>query len=416
MTGILNEFFGDQQPPARLSIPSYFDAFGLCENPFPPNRKIIAEVLYGQDEAFEQFKIRVRNVFVDGKEPRLRALGLVAGTGGGKTHFLRHCEYKFRELSRALGRPFAIVEYSAGSMSVLELVQDIYRQCDEVCREQGAEDFLSALVSALWNEGEREAERLLGQVAIDDVKAAVSALRRALRDIQGAEGDTEEKANKYYELCRESFRRWMHGDALTAVEKRLLGVMGRVGSATAAVRVLSHLLALGQRLNVLGGVLLCLDELEALFARGARFAQVQAFLEDLRHLYDEASRERQNYSLLIVSTCSSTGATELLNTNFPVFQRLGFVESERVQLRRIQGVVESINFAHQYIIYFHGRWKDLNPGRQPQREPRSLLSNADIEAAFNDASDRSGSSPQGALLDALHRKVEEQRRKSEAPA
>lgn len=195
-----------------------------------------------------------------------------------------------------------------------------------------------------------------------------------------------------------------------------MGVVNRIASATTAVRVLSQLLALGRRLHVLEGVLLCLDEMEAIFSMGARFSLIQAFLQDLRHFYDEASREGQGYSLLIISACTATGAEELRETNYPVFQRLGFVGGERVQLRRIQGVVESIDFAHRYIDSFHERWKRTHPGKQHLKEPRSLLSNTDIEAAFNEVGERGGGAPQGPLLDALHRKVEEQRREATSPA
>jgi len=415
MTDILGEFFGGQPPPSGQNPPEYYEQFGLGENPFPPNRKIIAEVLYGQDEAFDLFKGRVRDVLAGREEPRLRALGVVAGSGGGKTHFLRHCEYKFRELSRALRRPYAIVEHAAGSLNVFELVQDVYRQCDMACRERQEEDFLTALAGALGSEGQNE-DYLLEQVVLEDVQNALRMLRRAARGIQGADGDDADEAIQNYEFCREAFRRWMHGDALTPSEKRSLGVMNRVASATAAVRVLSQLLALGRRVRVLDGVLLCLDEMEAIFSMGARFSHVQAFLQDLRHFYDEASREGQSYSLLIISACTTTGAAELRETNYPVFQRLGFVEGERVQLRRIQGVVESIDFAHRYIDYFHERWKHAHPSRQPPKEPHSLLGNADIEAAFNEVGERGGGAPQGPLLDALHRKVEDQRRKAASPA
>jgi hypothetical protein len=158
--------------------------------------------------------------------------------------------------------------------------------------------------------------------------------------------------------------------------------------------------------NVLEGVLVCMDEVEAIFSMGARFAQIQAFLHELRYFYDDTVRDGDGYSVLLVCASTDTGRDRLRQVNYAVFQRLGFESS--VELQRIQGVAQAIDFTHHYIDHFHRRWQHSHPGESPRYAPRSLLPNEAIEAAFREASVKGASeAPQGPLLDALHRKAEE---------
>jgi hypothetical protein len=420
MSDILKEFFGSAQVQPETNANSYFGEFGLPENPFPPNRRIVAKVLYGQQQAYDRFRELARDL-LQASAPQRLAMGVVAGTGGGKTHFLRYCQYKFSELCRALRRPLAVVEYTAGTLKVLDLVREIYRQCDATCRQHSGTDFLTTLAQALSGPG---ADTTLATLSLEDARSALGQLLMAHR------------SGKDYDLTRELCWRWLRAETLTVAEKKRLAVASRLASATVAVRTLGQVLDLARRLRVVEGVLLCLDELEALFSMGARFAQVQAFLHDLRYLYDDSVRGTEGYGLLIVTASTGTGLSELRVANYPVFQRFGFEEGARVELRRIQGVAEAISFAHHYIDYFHKRWQEAHPGQQPPRKPYEVLSNADIEAAFLNASGgvqapplpvpisfppppglirgarpRVGAeeAPQGPLLDALHRKVEEVR-------
>lgn len=419
MSDILKEFFGSAQVQPEAGANSYFDEFGLPENPFPPNRRIVAEVLYGQQQAYDRFRELARGL-LKAPAPQRLAMGVVAGTGGGKTHFLRHCQYKFSELCRALQRPLAVVEYTASTLKVLDLVREIYRQCETTCRQHVGTDFLTALAQALSAPG---AAAALATLSLEDARSALDQLLKAHR------------SGKDYDVTRELCWRWLRAETLTVAEKRRLAVASRLVSATVAVRTLGQVLDLARRLRVVEGVLLCLDELEALFSMGARFAQVQAFLHDLRYLYDDSVRGSEGYGLLIIAASTGTGLSELRVVNYPVFQRFGFEEGARVELRHIQGVAEAISFAHHYIDYFHGRWQEAHAGQQPSRRPYEVLSNADIEAAFLKASGggqappprrvlfppspgptlrvppRIGEkeAPQGPLLDSLHRKVEEVR-------
>jgi hypothetical protein len=409
MSDILQEFYGEHRPKSERGTSPYFENFGLEDNPFPPNRKIIAEVLHGQETAFDKFKALARDVLTAGP-PRRRAMGVVAGTGGGKTHFLRHCQYKFGRLCKALGRNFAIVEYTAGTLSLLELVRDIYRQCDAACRASAEADFLSALVKALASKG-LMAEQLLQELALEDLRNALSGLLRTSQTSVG-EGEANTQA---YEAHRELFRRWLQGDTLTETERRRLGVMYRIGSAAVAVRIVGQILSLARRLSVVEGVLLCLDEMEAIPAKGTRLARAQAFLQDLRYFYDDAVKDEQGYSLLLISASTTTGAGSLLELNYPVYQRLGFEESERVELQRIRGVVEAIRFAREYIQYFNERWQQSRGAEvHHPRDPHSLLSDSAIEDSFREAAAGGTDAPQGPLLDVLNRKVETQRRAGES--
>jgi hypothetical protein len=403
VAGILESFFGDQLPSVAQEGDPFYAQFGLDRNPFPPNRMIVAEVLYNQEEAFGKFRAITREIF-SSSAPERRALAVVAGTGGGKTHFLRHCQYIFQIVCAELERTYAIVEFVTGSGKVDDLVRTIYEGCDEACRRRHEMDLPTALARKLAQS--TDGAEIISSLPLDDVRRSLNSLVEALRENFSPR---DSKGHFDFDTLRDLFSRWLRGETLSQTERKYLGVFSRISTPSLAVRVLRETLTLSRRLGLVQGVFLCLDEIESLFTRGLNLGKVQAFLQDLRYLYDESLKGQAGYDLMILSASTTTGADVLKDRSYPVYQRLTYEGRNRVSLSQIRGVSDANNFAQKYVDFFHEQWEVRHPGQQ-RLSPRSLLSLEDIEVAFKEASSGGVSAPQGPLLDVLHRKVEERKR------
>jgi|ERR1035438_1223786 hypothetical protein len=380
----------------------YYQRFGLRANPFPANRTIIAEVLYDQQHAIERVAQLFREVI--GNNPQRRAMAILAGTGGGKTHFLRYCRRTLEHAIRETPQRFLFVEFQAGSGKLQDLAKEIVSTADAFCRDKGEEDFISSLVHRLKASDDKG---LLGQIHQDDLRSALSrVLESTALGFQ-----PKDRAGQYgFDLLREVCRRWMAGATLTQTERKYLGVITRINTASMAVRVLTEAFQLARSLGLFTGVMLCLDEIETIFTRGQRPAQYQAFLQDLRFLYDEAEKFGNGYSLFLLSASTSYGASSLRNVNYPIFQRLGFDENQRIALRPIAGSEEAKKFADTYVEFERDQFQS-ETGEAKKRYP-PLLTDLEIEdalqiAAGTDDAKKAGRANQAPLLEALHAKVAE---------
>jgi hypothetical protein len=125
----LAQLIGEPTPQEAEGVDPFFASYGLGRNPFPPSRTIIPQILYNQEDGVNKFAARVKDLIQS--EPQRRSLGIVGGTGGGKTHFLRYCQELMSNFAKDTGRYFIVVEFPAGTGSVLQLVREIFRRADE---------------------------------------------------------------------------------------------------------------------------------------------------------------------------------------------------------------------------------------------------------------------------------------------
>ncbi|HEY7710079.1 MAG TPA: BREX system ATP-binding domain-containing protein [Candidatus Entotheonella sp.] len=400
--------------PSETRMPSlegsFFESYGVLRNPFPPNRTIIPEVLYDQAIAWQKFENLFREMVLS-DHPERRAMGIIGGTGGGKTHFLRHCQWEVEDFCHQSGRRFVIAEFQAGSGKVQDIVRNTLWAADAFCRsghERGAvseSDFATAIVRAL-----EKNDKKLDDIQQEDLRSALRQLKRSTESDYQPDG----RGGQYdFETLRDLFRRWLDGNTLTQTERKYLGVSSRVSTASMAARLLREVFTLARSLDIIEGIVLCLDEVETLFTSGQRPAKYQAFLQDLRYLYDESLRNNSGYSLLMLSASTALGAENLRDVNYPVYQRLGFEGGARAELAPISGVVDARDFAYEYIEFAHDQWEDKRSSQPSSRNPKELLSEKEIEEAYRSAlaaTDttlrREGQVYQASLLDALYRKVE----------
>jgi len=213
-------------------------------------------------------------------------------------------------------------------------------------------------------------------------------------------------------------RRWIVGETLTQTEKRYLHVSGRLASGSLIIRVMTELFALARSHGLFQGVMLCLDEVEAVFSSGASTSRIQAFLQDLRYLFDEAHGQSSGYSLLVVSGSTGAGATSLSNYNYPLFQRLGFEDEARVQLHQVGTLDEARRFADVYLAHEYERFLKQTGNEIGLARARSLIDDEDLRRAFLGPelieSSRSQRN-QARLLEELHRIVETKQSAARVP-
>lgn len=412
---LLDQYLTDLAPQARQADERFWQQYGLPHNPFPPNRTIVAEILYDQQQAMKRFAGVVRELLENA--PRRRALAVIAGTGGGKTHFLRHCQHAFRQtVGDQLHRTFAIAEVQAGSVRVQEIVREILRATKDVCLSQHETSLGRALIRGLEAQG---ADHLADVITYDEFRQAIARLRAAAAQ----DFIPSDQAGRYgFETLVGLFELWLEGGLLTQTDRKYLGVSTRISTASLAVRALRDVLALARSLGLVEGVFLCLDEVETVFSSGHGAARYQSFLQDIRYLYDEAVRNESGYSLLILSASTTTGANNLQAASLPAYQRLGFELDTRVDLLPIQGALEARDFAYTYVDYYRRLGEEA--GLKARYEARDLLSERDVQDAYQRLAARQplsartaeGGVPvsQASLLEALHRMAEGRRQADEA--
>jgi BREX system ATP-binding protein BrxC/D len=373
----------------------FLAGYGMLRNPFPPARTIYPEVIYNQEQAVTKFATGVGAII--GDEIARRSLAVLGGTGQGKSHFQRHCQYEVQSSNL----PIVTVEFLAGTGSSQVLVREIYRAADEYVKRDGFLDLLSAVLS-------RAEDGKLGPVRQSDLRAALLKLIEASRD-----GYVPQDMNRRFDFptLLDVCRRWVVGETLTQTEKRYLRVSGRLSSGSLIIRVMTELFALAREQGLFRGVMLCLDEVEAVFSSGVSTSRIQAFLQDLRYLFDEARGQTSGYSLLVVSGSTGAGANSLSNYNYPLFQRLGFEGEARVALHQVSDLEEARRFADVYLEHEHGRFTKVNGPGPGLARARSLIDDDDLRHAFfgPDLVQTADQRNQARLLEELHRIVEAKR-------
>jgi hypothetical protein len=392
----LAQLIGEPTSRQAEAVDPFFAAYGLARNPFPS--AIIPQVLYNS---------RVKDLIQ--AEPQRRSFGVVGGPGGGKTHFLRHCQELILNYGRESTHNFITVEFPAGTGSVLQLVREIVRRADEQLRDRGEIDLLTALI--------RKASDIEEWASIrqPEVGSVMSLLSRA-NSPDFVPPDRDRALT--FDALREIARKWLSANALTQTERRYLGVFSRLATSSMATRVVGELLTLARSLKIFDGMLLCIDEMEALFTGGVSAAKIQSFLQDLRYLFDDALKGATGYSLLIITASTGRGLTQLTDFNYPLYQRLGLEADARAELQQIADIDDARSFAEAYIDYEHERVQEAHLLTQPvTRQARSLLSRDELRSAYNAAvgtapplTRSSGRANQAQLLEALHNLVEEKRR------
>ena len=243
--------------------PNPYEQYFLLENPFPGYGEANFNVCSDQDAIKKEFVQILGNFSSEVK--RLRINGK---NGAGKTNILRYFERLTNEARRSklIDNLYPIYVYAPGGNYF-----DIHGQIIDKL----AEFFLDDLLNALRPDSNQFETLLLKVKPAHELLMVIRATTMSLFPLEERQKDT--------------FIRWLKGQKLPAVDKKLLAYDGispvDITSSSLAMRFLYGLLVVLKELDLCDGIVLLFDEFEEIFGGLTRSHQSR-YAQDLRHLFD----------------------------------------------------------------------------------------------------------------------------------
>ena len=243
--------------------PNLYEKHFLLKNPFPGHGETNFDVCSDQDGIKDEFVEILGNFSSEAK--RLRINGK---NGAGKTNILRYFERLTNEArqSKLIENLYPIYVYAPGGNYF-----DIHGQIIDKL----AEFFLDDLLNTLRPNSNQLETLLLNVKPAHELLMVIRATTMSLFPLEERQKDT--------------FIRWLKGQKLPAVDKKLLAYDGispvDITSPSLAIRFLHGLLIVLKELRLCDGVVLLFDEFEEIF-EGLTRSNQSRYAQDLRHLFD----------------------------------------------------------------------------------------------------------------------------------
>ena len=291
----------------------------LLKNPFPGYGETVFDVCTNQEVIKKDFAHILQNFSSEVK--RLRING---ENGAGKTNILRYFERLTDEARRSkrIKNFHPIYVYAPG-----ESYFDIHEQIVDKL----AESFLGDLLNTLKSNS-NQIDRLLSKVK------PASELLTVIRAITQS---TTMSLFPQEERQKDTFIRWLKGQKLAAVDKKLLTHDGisptDITSSSLAMRFLYGLLVVLKELDLCDGIVLLFDEFEEIFEELTR-ARQSRYAQDLRHLFDTLKES-------VFFVVATTPEPRDLGQYPAIERRLG----EPVKLQPIDSLELAIDYVSDYL-------------------------------------------------------------------
>ena len=299
--------------------PNLYDKHFLLENPFPGYGETVFDVCTNQEVIKKDFIHILENFSSEAK--RLRING---ENGAGKTNILRYFEQLTDEARRSkhIKNLHPIYVYAPG-----ESYFDIHEQIVDKL----VESFLGDLFNTLQSDP-------------DQINALLSKVKPASELLTVIRIITQPSAMPLFpqeERQKDTFIRWLKGQKLSAVDKKLLAHNGisppDITSSSLAMRFLYGLLVMLKELDLCDGIVLLFDEFEEIF-EGLTRSRQSRYAQDLRHLFDTL-KESVFFVVATVPEPRDLG-------QFPAIERrLG----QTVELQPIDNLEFAIKYVSDYL-------------------------------------------------------------------
>ncbi len=297
-----------------------YETHFLLENPFPGRGETGFDVCTDQEKIKETFVYTLTN-FSDASK-RLRINGK---TGAGKTNILKYFEQltdeaRWNKLINNLYPIYYVYTFGEDYFNIHEQIVD---------KLTGF--FLTDLVIRLKSE-----PGLIGTLS-SEIKSA----NELLTVIKTIVAPAQISYSPQEEHQKDAFIRWLKGQKLTSVDKKLLTDAGRqpidISSPSLAMRFLYGLLVVLKKLNLCDGIILLFDEFEEIFEVLIR-SQQSRYAQDLRHLFDML---KESVFFVIATTPEPKDLAQ-----YPAIERrLG----EPVELKPIDSPQLAIDYVSDYL-------------------------------------------------------------------
>ena len=217
----------------------FFEIFGVEGNPFPAAAQPSGHPRL-EDAIDDEFVNRVRNFETEGRPSQVL---LIEGTQGvGKTNLLNYYEQQFREYYEEDEAFYIIRYYPDPEPSFDSVVRRIFQGLDHKHFER---------MGRALSEAETEERDSAKEIARShDVRIVLNSLEEA--------GDDPQRLSDYARLALE----WFGGLRLLKKHRESLGVDYRLDTVESRTQALRDIVYVSERLGLLKGILLLLDELE----------------------------------------------------------------------------------------------------------------------------------------------------------
>ena len=245
---------------------TFFETFGVEGNPFPAAAQPSGHPRL-EDAIDDEFEIRVRNFETEGRPSQVL---LIEGTQGvGKTNLLNYYEQQFRDFYGDDEAFYIIRYYPDPEPSFDSVIRRIFQGLDHGHFER---------MGKALSEAETEVRDSAKEIARShDVRIVLNSLEKA--------GDDPQQLSDCARLALE----WFGGLRLLKRHRENLGVDYRLDTVESRTQALRDIVYVSERLGLLEGILLLLDELEKQDYSLSK-TPVLRFLSAIRALIDALPR------------------------------------------------------------------------------------------------------------------------------
>ena len=247
--------------------PNPYEKYFLLENPFPGYGEIESDVCTDQEILKKQFVSILQNFSTEAKR-----LCINGGNGAGKTNILRYFE--------------RLTDEARGSKRIGNF-QPIYVSTPEESYFYIHAQIIDKLTGLFLNDLIRTLQSNPGLT--DSLSIKLKATNELLRMISAIAQPFTMPLFSEEERQKDSLIRWLKGQKLTTVDKKLLTYGGipplDITSSSLAIQYLYGLLDILKELRMCDGIVLLFDEFEEIFGGLTRSRQSR-YAQDLRHLFD----------------------------------------------------------------------------------------------------------------------------------
>ena len=250
-------------------VKSLYSQYGIVKNPFPASGQSSGHPRLEDElddkiaKRFKEFEIKEFK-----NNPRRSQVILIEGTQGvGKTNLLNYYEEQFRDYYDQDESFYIIRYYPDPEPSFDAIVRKIFQSLDQHHFEK--------LARALASADNRDSIKDIAKGF--EVRCVLNGIERVARE----EGDVQE--------CSRLALEWFSGMRILKKHREVLGVNFRLDTVEARTRALRDITYVSEKLDLLRGILLLLDELEKQDYSMSK-TPVLRFLSAIRALVDALPR------------------------------------------------------------------------------------------------------------------------------
>ena len=369
------------QLPRGSEIASHFETYGVEGNPFPAAGQPSGHPRM-EDKFDDEFEKRVRK-FESVERPSQIVL-VEATQGAGKTNLLNYYEQQFREFYEGDEAFYIIRYYPDPEPSFDSVVKWIFQGLDHAHFER--------IGQALSNAPEEMRDNAKEIARNHDVRIVLNSLEGA--------GAKPEELSERARLALE----WFWGLRILKQHRESLGVSYRLDTVGSRMQALRDMVYVSERLGLLKGILLLLDELEKQDYSLCK-TPVLRFLSAIRALIDALPR---NLFLVLAMT------PQARLRYFAMMPALAGRHQDILKLNPIEEFEQAKRLCDYYIDRARVSARASKGNRAKEQGSRTIFNDEELQKMYYELKERSSERGTEGITpgDFLHRLHEEWSRKT----